>query len=205
MTVLIGAVYNSYIYMGADSLWSWDENFVRESKTSKFLNLSPVIVTDRDGLKVTTRDFSKEVLIAGAGQDKFTQILEKVLMDDPDLACFSCKADLVNLADALQKAVNKSGIGDSDNNQLPDHDMSFLLASRYSDRIWTLESDYSINEFDNYVSAGSGSFLAESAMRALEKRDTHGQEAVKIAIETANELHPYCGGKIEIRKIKIHK
>lgn len=205
MTVLVGAIHNGYAYIGADSLWSWDENFVRASKTSKFLNLNPIKAVSEEGLETITRDFSKEVLIASSGQDRFTQILEKVVTENPDLACFATKSDLMELAEMFHKAVSKLGIGDSDNNQLPDHDMGFLLASKYSDRIWTLESDYSIGEYDDYVSGGSGSFLAESAMRALHKQNIVGEEAVLTAIETVNELHPYCGGKIEIRKIKIEK
>jgi len=205
MTVLVGAIHKGYAYIGADSLWSWDENFVRESKTSKFLNLKPVKFVSDEGLETFTRDLSEEVLIASSGQDRFTQILEKVIIENPELACFTDKAGVIELAETYHKAVTKLGVGDSDNNQLPDHDMGFLLISKYSDRIWTLESDYSIGEYDDYVSGGSGSFLAEAAMRAQSKRGLHGEEAVLTAIETVNELHPYCGGRIEIRKIKIEK
>jgi len=205
MTVLVGAIDGGYAYLGVDSLWSWDENFVRESKTSKFLNLKAIKAVSEEGLDTVTKNLSEEVLIASSGQDRFTQILEKVIIENPDLACFSTKSDLMELAEMFHKAVSKLGIGDSDNNQLPEHDMGFLLISKYSDRLWTLESDYSIGEYDDYVSGGSGSFLAESAMRALHKQNIVGEEAVLTAIETVNELHPYCGGKIEIRKIKIEK
>ena len=120
------------------------------------------------------------------------------------LACFSNKHGVMELAEAFHREVNRCGVGESDNNQLPDHEFSFMLASKYTDRLWTLESDYSIGEYDDYVCGGSGSFLAEGAMRSLAKHKILGEEAVRTAIETTNELHPYCGGKIEIRSIKLN-
>ena len=186
MTILIGAIHNGYAYVGADSLWTWDDQFVRESKVSKFIQL------DDD-----------KVLIATSGQDKFTQIFERVIETDPELLNFNDRRSLRDLVDALHKEVHKAGVGDSDNNQLPDHDLGFLLVSKLTNKIWVIESDYSIGEFDDFVCAGSGAFLGEGAMRALAKVGIFGKDAVKLAIETVNELHPYCGGKIEIKKIKL--
>jgi ATP-dependent protease HslVU (ClpYQ) peptidase subunit len=189
MTILIGAIHNNKAYIGADSLWTWDDNFVREHSTSKFVSLS-----------IEPRN---QILIATAGQDKFTQILDKVLHVHPQLINFENRAGLVKLVDALHKEVKSSGIGDADNNQLPDHDLGFLIANSNTKKLWVVESDYGVLEFEDYVCVGSGAFLGEAAMKALSKSGIFGDGAVQIALETVCDLHPYCGGKLEIQEIDL--
>jgi len=183
MTILIGAVHNNEIIIGADSLWTWDTSFVRESKTSKFLSMG------------------QDVLIASAGQDKFSQLLIKVIKATPELLRLETYTDLLALTEALQKEVLDSGVGDPGENELPVHDLEFLVASKLSLNLWIISSDYAVHQYDDYVCAGSGSTLGEGAMRALAKKGIHGEEAVRTAIETACDLHPFCGGRIEIKKI----
>jgi len=168
------------------SLWSWHDPPVRESKVRKF------VVLPRN-----------DILIATAGQDKFTQILEDILESNPDLATIECRKDIRELATLIFKEVKKFGMGEADNDQLPSHELGFLIASKYTNNIWTIDSDYSVQEFDDYVCIGSGDALGEAAMRALSRVGVFGKEAVYTAIETVSELHPYCGGRIEIRELKL--
>tara|TARA_B100000614_G_C14329217_1_gene403935 strand:- start:75 stop:674 length:600 start_codon:yes stop_codon:yes gene_type:complete len=190
MTILIGAIANGKAFVGADTLWTWDDNFVRQHHISKFVE-PPV-------------EGRYEVLIATAGQDKFTQILEKVLLEHPTLINIHDRASVVALVDTLHSAVKAAGIGDADNNQLPEHDLGFLIASSGSDSLWVIESDYSIMEFKDYVCSGSGGYLGESAMRAMSKAGIFGDGAVQIALETVCDLHPYCGGDIDIREVTLN-
>jgi ATP-dependent protease HslVU (ClpYQ) peptidase subunit len=186
MTILAGTIENGTIYIGADSLWTWDDDFVRESKVSKFIELP--------------RD---DILIATAGQDKFTQILEGLIEENNDLATIESRKDVRELASLVFKEVKKFGIGEADNDQLPSHELGFLVASKYVNKIWTIDSDYSVQEFDDYVCIGSGGTIGEAVMRALVKVKIFGKEAIYTAIETASELHPYCGGRIDIRELKL--
>lgn len=191
MTILIGAIHNGKAYIGADTLWTWDDSFVREHTTSKFIDL------DED---LQTRN---KILIATAGQDKFTQLLEKVLQLQPNLVNFSDRRGLIKLVEELHKEAKCSGVGDSDNNQLPDHDLTFLIATSASDKLWVVESDYGVTSFDDYVCVGSGQIIGEGAMKALSKSGIFGDGAVHIALESVCELHPYCGGRLEIREIEL--
>ena len=191
MTILIGAIHNGKAYIGADSLWTWDDNFVREHTTSKFIDL-----------RVEPAPRNK-ILIATAGQDKFTQLLEKVLQTHPNLINFADRRGLIKLVEELHKEAKISGVGDADNNQLPDHDLTFLIATSASNKLWVVESDYGVTSFDDYVCVGSGQFLGEGAMMALSKSGIFGDGAVHIALESVCELHPYCGGAIEIREIEL--
>ncbi len=189
MTIIIGAIHNGKAYIGADTLWTWDENFVREHTTSKFIEM-PV-------------ESRYRVLIATAGQDKFTQILERVLLNNPQLINFSDRKGVIKLIDELHKEVKNAGIGDADNNQLPDHDLGFIIVSSASDKIWVVESDYGILEFEDHVCVGSGAYLGEAAMRAMAKSGIFGDGAVQIALETVCDLHPYCGGTLEIKEVEL--
>lgn len=186
MTILIGAIHDGVAYIGADSLWTWDEQFVRVHKSSKFADLA-----------------NQNVLIATAGQDKFTQILEKILKTESKLLDFEDKDGIYELVDAIQVEAVKHGVGEPENNQLPNHDLGFLIASSNTDKIWCIEPDYGVTCFDDHICTGSGAFLGESAMLALSKKGIFGEEAIRIAIETVSALHPFCGGPIEIRSVKI--
>jgi len=186
MTILIGAIHENKIYIGADSLWTWSDEFVRESKTSKFINIS-----------------IHGILIATSGQDKFTQILEKLLIVQPRLLDFKDRSGLIRLIDEFQKLVVKHGIGEAENNELPEHELGFMIATNKAKKIWIVECDYGISEFDDYVCTGSGAYLGESSMKTLSKLKINGKDAVQTAIETVCDLHPYCGGKIEIRNIEL--
>lgn len=186
MTIIIGTIYQGTVYMGTDSLWTWDDHFVRVHKSSKFA------------------DFSDDnVLVATSGHDKFTLLLEKAIRSEPRLLEFKDKKGVIQLVDAIQDLAHKHGVGEPEANSLPNHDLGFLMASVRTNKLWAVESDYGVTEFDDYVCMGIGSHLGESAMRALSKQGIHGEVAVRTAIETVNELHPYCGGPIEIRTLKL--
>ena len=191
MTILIGAIHDGKAYIGADSLWTWDENFVREHTTSKFVDLQ------------VEPPASNKILIATAGQDKFTQLLEKVLQTNPNLINFTDRRGLLKLVEEIHKEAKSSGVGEADNNQLPEHDLTFLIATSASNRLWVVESDYGVTSFEDYVCVGSGQHLGEGAMRALSKSKIYGSTAVKTALESVCELHPYCGGEIEIKEIEL--
>jgi len=191
MTILVGAIHQGRAYIGTDSLWTWDDGLVREHITGKFIELDPNI------------ECRYEILIATAGQDKFTQLLEKVLEAHPELINFTNRRGLIKLVDELQREAKASGVGDSDNNQLPDHDLGFIIASSATNSIWVIESDYGVTEFKDYVCVGIGQVIGEAAMKALSKSGIFGGGAVQIAIETAGDLHPYCGGSIDIRDIEL--
>lgn len=184
MTIIIGTLSNNKVYIGADTLYTWERSFVRECKTSKFLDTG-----------------IPDLLVAGSGQDKFSQVFTKVIQSHPELAQFKNRDQLEELVSKLYDKVEELGVGDAEHNELPEHDMSFMLANKATKRIWVLESDYSIFEFDDHACIGSGYAMGEAAMKVLSKVNVVGEEALKLAIATVNQIHPYCGGAVEIREI----
>lgn len=191
MTIGIGAITKKSIIIGTDSLWTFNEEFVREHKTSKFLEIPP--------------KYKSKVVIASSGQDRFTQIFERMLRDSPDLLDIKDKFSVADLVNSLQAEITKNGIGEAGTNELPEHNLGFLLASANTGTLWAIESDYGVIEFDDYVGIGSGAYLGESAMLALSKAKITGRDAIKLALETVIELHPYCGGRIEIKEISLEQ
>jgi len=187
MTICIGAVTANSIIMGCDSLWTWGEDFVREHN-SKFVEIP--------------EKYREQILVASAGQDKFTQIFRKLIKKSPDLLGFMCIDGALELVENFQGEVASNGVGDPETNELPEHNMGFLVGSILTRSLWVIESDYNICEFKDYVCAGAGAFLGESSMLSLKKVNITGEEAIRIAIESVSQLHPHCGGKIDIKVLK---
>ena len=188
MTILVGAIHGGHIYMGTDSLVTWSDNFTRDSRRSKFLDVG-----------------CNNLILASAGQERYSQLLTKILKSDPMLASISNRYDIEEIMDSLFKATRDFGVGEAENNQLPEHDFELMLATSHIGTIWTIDSDYSISEFDDYVCMGSGAGLGESSMKALYKSGIRGEEAIITTIETVNELHPYCGGSVFIKALELNK
>lgn len=191
MTIIIGAIHEGYAYIGTDSLWSFDKDFVRPCKTSKFIPVP-----------------DDKFLMAQAGQDKFTQIfiraMKNAMKDKPKLLEIKNITSIYSLVDLLKREVMATtGVGEAENNELPEHDMGLIVAAKGCSKIWSIGGDYSVMEFDDYVSEGAGSLLAEAAMNALARKGVYGREAVEIALKTACELHPYCNEPLEIKTIDL--
>jgi len=111
----------------------------------------------------------------------------------------------MKLASKLFLEAGKLGIGDAENNTLPEHDLGFVLASTNSKKLWTIDSDYSVGEHEHYVCMGSGYSLAESAILALtlpEVSKLSTNDLVLGALVVTCTLHPYCGGLANIRRVK---
>lgn len=187
MTIIIGAIHDGEVFIGADSLWSWSNNFVREMKTDKFLAIE-----------------NTDVMIAGSGEERLSQVFTEMLNEKSNryLLEIETKEDVIALAKELHSEVGESGVGPPKDNEMPDHNMGFLLARKGYSKLWLLDSDYTVTEFDDYVCIGAGGELGECAMKALSKCDIHGKQAVLKAIESVNDCHPYCGGRIDLRTLE---
>jgi len=191
MTIIIGAIHEGRAYIGTDSLWSFDKDFVRPCKTSKFIPVP-----------------NDKFLMAQAGQDKFTQIfiraMKNTMKDKPKLLEVKNITSIYHLVDILKKEViTTTGVGEAENNELPHHEMALIVAAKGCNKVWAIGGDYSVMEFDDYIAEGAGAVIAEAAMNALSRKGIHGREAVEIALETTCELHPYCDGPLEIQEIDL--
>lgn len=186
MTIGIGVIdYNlQKIFVAADTLITYGSDLKRHAG-SKFL------VTD------------KPALIVGAGSIRLSQIFNLLIRDQPDLLLFKNELDVVVLADALYERVAAAGVGDADNNDTPNHEFELLLANQLSNKLYIIEGDYSVEEFSDYACIGSGFIQGQAALNALYGVSYKGKEALSLAMKTVMDLHPHCGGQVEIREISL--
>jgi len=185
MTIAIGLRHDKKIYVGADSLWSYDDSFVKHGIGSKFLALP-------DGQ-----------LAVAAGQVRFSQLFTRFIRDNKNLASFSCLEDVQEIADKFLTRVLDAGIGEAGPNELPDHDFEILLVTSACPSLFVISGDYSVEELKKYACIGSGGSYAEAALEALSKVNITGRKALETALDTACQLHPFCGGKPEIKSIDL--
>ena len=195
MTIIVAMIDETGATIGTDSLYTWEEGFAK-SQGHKFIQLP----SECEG----------RVIVASAGQEKFSQIFERMARDAPKLLEFSDRYGLMKLAGKLFAEVGKLGVGDAEDNNLPDHDLGFVIATATSKKIWTIDADYSVGEHDQYLCIGSGYILAESAMKTLTCPDLNihwgdkpnTARMVRLVVDITSSLHPYCGGGTHIRQIK---
>lgn len=86
-----------------------------------------------------------------------------------------------------------------DDSPFGDLDSSFLIVNPKG--IFSVACDMSVTEFDQYYAIGSGSGYALGALHALHGSGSAEQTATK-AIEAAIALDIYCGGTINVQKVK---
>lgn len=186
MTIGIGVIDRATrkIYVAADTLLSYGSDFKRAAG-SKFL------LTNQSHL------------IVGAGSVRITQIFNTLIRAQPELLNIKNEIDAIALADQFFEKMSDSGVGESDNNEIPNHEFNFLIASSTSDKLYTLEGDYSVEEYSDFASIGSGFIQAQAALTALYSVGITGRTALDKAMQTVIALHPHCGGEIEVRELSL--
>lgn len=81
-----------------------------------------------------------------------------------------------------------------------DLDASFLVANPHG--IFYVACDMSVTAFDNYYAVGSGATYALGALHALYSPTGDAETMARKAVAAASELDIYCGGDINLAKIK---
>jgi ATP-dependent HslUV protease, peptidase subunit HslV len=84
-----------------------------------------------------------------------------------------------------------------------DLDASFLVASPQG--IFYVACDMSVTEFDHYYAVGSGAAYALGAMHALYGPAGDPEKIARRAIAAASELDIYCGGEVNLAKLKAKR
>lgn len=187
MTICSALVTNKTIYIGTDTLVTFDATYCRAAVGGKFLDLP----TD-------------DLIISFAGTFRATDILQN-LLNEPELAHLldvRCRQDVSKIANTLYSAVQEVGVGPPKENEMACHETSFLLVSAYCGSIFCIDHDYTVHEYEDYISIGSGSNFADAALYALGQTNTSAPKRIELALETACKFNPFCGGDLDIRSVK---
>lgn len=81
-----------------------------------------------------------------------------------------------------------------------DLDASFLVAAPGG--IFYVACDMSVTEFDQYYAVGSGAAYALGAMHALYNAKSPAEAVARRAVAAASSLDIYCGGDVNLVKIR---
>lgn len=81
-----------------------------------------------------------------------------------------------------------------------DLDASFLVAAQSG--IFYVACDMSVTEFDQYYAVGSGAAYALGAMHALYGAKAGAETVARRAVAAASSLDIYCGGDVNLVKLK---
>jgi len=186
MTIGIGVVdiQSDKIYIAADTLITYGSELKRHAG-SKFL------------------ETNSKCLVVGAGSIRLSQLFNLLIRDQPELLNFKSELDVVVLADAFYEKVATAGVGEAENNDTPNHEFEILIANNLAKKLYIIEGDYSVEQFDKHACIGSGFIQGQSALHTLSNLGIHGKEALVHAMKTVMALHPHCGGEVEIREISF--
>lgn len=187
MTILAAIVGKDKVFMATDSQVSWGDSYTRQfNKAGKFIETP-----------------EKDLLIATCGSIKNEQILKHVLNLEENKYLLDAKdyKGMRKWSAALKEAMAEWGVGDPKDNEVPSHDHGFLVARKGVKKVWEIDCDYAIIEYDDYAVSGSGYRYADGAIQVLQNYDCSEPEILKQALKTAIARDPYCGGKIHIRSV----
>jgi ATP-dependent HslUV protease, peptidase subunit HslV len=82
-----------------------------------------------------------------------------------------------------------------------DIDAAFLVVNRGG--IYHVASDMSVTRFEKYYAIGAGNDFAMGALHALyDDKRYDAEELAKRAVDTASTFKMYCGGAVDVVKVK---
>ena len=97
----------------------------------------------------------------------------------------------------------KDKCDEDDDSPFADLDSSFLVVNRNG--IFYVASDMSVTQFDTYFAIGAGADFALGALHALYDGTLDAEGLARKAVEAAIEFNTYCGGHIQVEKIRAAK
>lgn len=91
-------------------------------------------------------------------------------------------------------------VAEDDRSPFADLDSSFLVANRHG--IFHVSGDMSVMAFNQYYAIGSGASYALGVLHALYDSEHDAATLARRACEAAAAFDVYCGGEIDVRKIR---
>jgi ATP-dependent protease HslVU (ClpYQ) peptidase subunit len=92
-------------------------------------------------------------------------------------------------------------VAEDDRSPFADLDSSFLVANRHG--IFHVSGDMSVMAFNEYYAIGSGASYALGVLHALYDSERDAATLARRACEAAIAFDVYCGGEIDVRRIRV--
>ncbi len=174
MTVIVGIVEGTQVWMGSDSQASDD------SRT--FVMQQPKIVERRAGGKW-------QLLMGTAGSIRVAQIIEILPLPKlgwrPDAYQF-----MLGLAESIRLSLRDRGAGGEANGEQWGE---FNLLAAVAGRLFVIQSDYAVIECSPYAAIGSGEYYALGSLYATKDWGLRPETRLLEALAAAEHFDPHCG------------
>lgn len=171
MSTAIALVNGKDIWLGADSMASTDEGFIRNFDAEKIFKNGPYT-------------------IAYIGSPRAGQLLKENLFKPPK--------NIELLPNAIYKQYEEFGALLTDDDSSIGHGCNFLIC--YKHKLFELYADFQLNEILTYTSIGHGSYIALGSLFSTEELKYTPKERIDIALKAASRFSSATGPPFVIMK-----
>jgi len=184
MTIVIGVVEGTQVWMGSDSLASDD--------VQAFVLQRPKLFCRRVG--------KRPLLMGLSGSVRIAQIAECL-----SLPKAGRKVDaylfMLEMAEALRLALRDKGAGGETNGEQWGE---FTLMAAFAGRLFIVQSDYSVLERCPYAAIGSGELYALGSLHATRDSGLRPETRLLEALAAAEHFDPHCRRPFYVRVCVHH-
>ena len=172
MSTVIGVVENSgEIWLGADSMASTDEGFIRNFDAQKIFK-------------------NGSYTFAYIGSPRGGQLLREHIFKPPK--------DINLLPNAIYKQFEDNGALVTDDDSAIGTQCNFLVV--FKKKLYEVYSDFQLNEIVTYTSIGHGSYIALGSLFSTEELKYTPKERIDIALKAASRFSSATGPPFVIMK-----
>lgn len=171
MSTVVGVIQEGEIWLGADSMASTDEGYVRNFDAKKIFVNGPYI-------------------FAYIGSPRGGQLLQDHVFKPPK--------DINKLPNAVYKQYEDNGALVTDDDSAIGNQCNFLIAHKH--RLYELYSDFQLNEIVTYTSIGHGCYIALGSLFSTQELKYTPKERIDIALKAASRFSSSTGPPFVITK-----
>lgn len=171
MSTVVGVIQEGEIWLGADSMASTDEGYIRNFDAEKIFK-------------------NGDYIFAYIGSPRAGQILRPP---------FKPPKNINDLPDLIYKHYEEHGCltVDSDDNTIG-HNCNFLVV--HKNRLYEIYSDFQLNEILTYTAIGHGCYIALGSLFSTEELKYTPKERIDIALKAASRFSNATGPPFVIKK-----
>jgi ATP-dependent protease HslVU (ClpYQ) peptidase subunit len=184
MTVIAALKHGKKIYLGTDSRISEGGDTFKDLQTPKILELN-----------------DSDIMVAYSGDLRIVQLAERLLSEaeNAHLLLVSSKQEVYHISDKIMEMLKEYGYYTG----TPIMEGAFIIVSRFSEEIFSIDPDFSVHSYSTFFAAGNGGFAAEVALDTAMRLGKTGKFALETALEVVCDRQSSCGGEIHIKAMTL--
>ncbi len=179
-----------------------DNSIVIASDTQDNFGSNKVSYDNYSAKKITTVG---DAYIASTGWGLYEDIFDDYLTTNKNIP-LNTKAEIFSFFMKFWKELHEhynfvnDQTNEEDDSPFGGLDSTFLIANPHG--IFYVSANMSVTKFEKYFAIGAGADFSLGTIYALYDLECHAEEIVRRAIESAMTFNIYCGGEIDLYKVK---